>query len=81
MVMNWTRKLPTPIALKNGRALATLADARELIAGFPERLRAKAHWQQATELLMKVADDRATGIDVARAADQLKIALKAEGLV
>jgi hypothetical protein len=35
--MPWTRKLAAPIVLKNGRKIATLGQARELMLALPER--------------------------------------------
>ena len=78
--VSWTRRLPTSIGLNDGRAIATLADARDFILALPER-RQTDDWQHASELLMKGARGGATEIDVAGAADQLKIALHAEGLI
>jgi hypothetical protein len=78
--MPWTRKLPAPIILKDGRALVRLIDARDLILGLTERRQADAHRQPAAEALMKAAS-HATQIDVAGVANQLTIALRAEGLI
>jgi hypothetical protein len=77
----WTREFPTSIGLSDGRALTTLADARNLILELPERRQANDRWQYASELLMKVARGSATGLDLAGVAAQLKIALDAEGLI
>jgi hypothetical protein len=35
--MSWTGKFKIPLALKDGRAIETLADARAVILGLPER--------------------------------------------
>jgi len=78
--MSWTRPLPAPIILKDGRALVRLIDARDLILGLTERRQANAHWQRTAEALMKAAR-HATENDVAGVANQLTIALKAEGLI
>jgi hypothetical protein len=77
--MIWARKFDRPIALKDGRVIATLADARAFIHSRPE-IREYPVWQRAAELLL----DAATGLDersihVARA--QLTRALKAEALI
>ena len=34
--MSWSRKLPQPVRLRDGRELITLSDARALILGLPE---------------------------------------------
>ena len=79
--MGWTLKLPAPILLKDGRALANLAHAREFILGMTERHQAKDHWQQASELLMKAASGRLPEINIVGVADKLAVALKADGLI
>jgi hypothetical protein len=35
--MPWVRKFDEPIALKDGRTIATLADARRLMVSLPEK--------------------------------------------
>jgi hypothetical protein len=79
--MGWTVKLPEPILLKDGRALANLAHARDFILGMPERHQAKDHWQQASELLMKVASGRLVQANMTGVANTLAVALKADGLI
>jgi hypothetical protein len=79
--MGWTTKLPAPIALKGGLNLVSLADARDLIFAMTERRQARDPWPQASELLMRAASVHATEIDARRLADQIKAALKADGLI
>jgi hypothetical protein len=78
--MPWTRKLAAPIVLKNGRKIATLGQARELMLALPERHQLRPFWQYAAELLIDAAGrgDRAS---VDNAAAQLSRALSAEGLL
>jgi hypothetical protein len=78
--MPWTRKFPEPIKLKNGRTVATLGQARELMLALPERHQIRPFWQYAAELLIDAAErgDRASVDD---AAAQLSRALAAEGLL
>ena len=78
--VSWSRRLPRSIGLSDGRALETLADARDFILALRQR-RQNNDWQHASELLMKGARGGATEIDVAWAADQLKVALHGEGLI
>jgi hypothetical protein len=75
-----TRKCPDPIKLKDGRTIATLEQARELMLALPERHQSRPFWQYAAELLIEAAErgDRASVDD---AASQLSRALAAEGLV
>jgi hypothetical protein len=78
--MPWVRKFDEPIALKDGRTLATLADARRLMVSLPViHLRAH-HWPYAGDLLLKAAS-RDGGFALAQARAQLPRALKAEGLI
>jgi hypothetical protein len=78
--MPWTRKFPEPIKLKNGRTIATLGQARELMLALPERHQIRPFWQYAAELLIDAAErgDRASVDD---AAAQISRALAAEGLL
>jgi hypothetical protein len=78
--MPWTRKLPEPIKLKDGRKIATLGQARELMLALPERHQIRPFWQYAAELLIDAAErgDRASVDD---AAAQISRALAAEGLL
>ena len=78
--MPGTRKLPQPIKLKDGRKIATLGQARELMLALPERHQSRPFWQYAAELLIEAAErgDRASVDD---AAAQISRALAAEGLL
>lgn len=78
--MRRTSKTPKPVMLNDGRAVATLADARELMLALPERHQRNAYWQYAGELLLKAAD-RGEKYAVMDAWAQLTRALKAEGLI
>ena len=79
--MGWTLKLPAPIIMKDGRALTNLAHTRDFILAMTERHQAKDHWQQASEMLMKVASGRLVQTNLAGLADKLSIALKTDGLI
>jgi hypothetical protein len=78
--MSWTRKFDAPIALKDGRKLVSLDDARRLMLSLPEPNLRAYHWQSTADLLLKAAchDGRFT---LARALAQLPRALEAEGLI
>ena len=54
--MFWSRNLATPIELKDGRILRTLADVRALMQRLPARHFKNSHWEHAGGLL-----DAATG--------------------
>jgi hypothetical protein len=79
--MTWSRNLQSAIVLKDDRRLVTLHDAGEFILSLPKRNQQKAHWEQALDALMAAGQPRATENDFAAVQRQLKIALKAEGLV
>jgi hypothetical protein len=78
--MSWDRKLSRPIALSDGRELATLRNAAEcLIATFD----GISHWpalEHARDLLMTAAE---TGErrDVAAATHQVMIVLSQRGMM
>jgi hypothetical protein len=76
--MPWVRKFDEPIALKDGRTLATLADAHLLIVQLPRYHQGIAHLHDTIELLAKAAENEGWIIDARR---QLLQALKAEGLI
>ena len=77
--MSWTKKLPEPIRLHDGRELKTLSDARALILGLAESRQHRPTWAYAVELLLQAAE---TGkrADVADAWAQISRAAYAEGL-
>jgi hypothetical protein len=78
--MPWVRKFDRPIPLKDGRILATLADAHSLMASLPViRLRTD-HWQNTRDLLLKAAS-RDGAFALAQVFAQLPRTLKAEGLI
>ena len=76
--MTWARKFVDPIALKDGRTIATLADARAVIGSLPETARRKEDWLYAGGLVQEAATlNGPMKITVA----QLTRALIAEGLI
>lgn len=80
--VKWSYKLGRlgRIELADGRELATLAEARDLIRSLPEAQQRSAHWQYAGELLLKAAD-RGEKYAIMDARAQLTRALKTDGLV
>jgi hypothetical protein len=78
--MPWVRKFDQPIALKDGRKLATLADARRLMLSLPELRQRTHHWQHTADLLLKAAS-RDGRFALAQVRAQLPRALEAEGLI
>jgi hypothetical protein len=78
--MPWYRKLDEPIALEDGRTLATLADAHRLMDSLPEPRLRTDQWQSTRDLLMKAAC-RDGPFALAQVRAQLPRALKAEGLI
>jgi hypothetical protein len=76
--MPWTRKLATPIKLKDGRSIATLGEARAVMLALPDRHQARPFWQYAAELLIEAAEHKG---NIEDAWAQLSRALTAEGLL
>jgi len=76
--MGWQAKFWKPVKLKDGRTLATLADARTLVLALPDLHQRNAHWQYAGELLLRASTSK-SAVDDAQA--QLLRALKAEELI
>jgi hypothetical protein len=75
---NWDRSLAWPITVRDGRAVATLTDARMLILDLPDSIQKRTHWLLATELLLKAADSGSDN-DIERATLQIERALIADG--
>jgi hypothetical protein len=76
--MPWSFKLSSPIALKDGRRLETLADARAFIFALPERYSESPHLKLAVRMLDEASKD---WMLVSEAEAQIRVALKAEGLI
>jgi hypothetical protein len=76
--MAWNRKFVVPIELKDGRSLATLADARVFIRSLPGRRRSSEEWLYADGLLSEAALGRGA---LRSATMHLKVALTTEGLI
>jgi hypothetical protein len=76
--MPWSFKLSSPIDLTDGRRLEALADARAFIFALPERRFESQHLKLAIGLLDEASRD---WMMVAEAEVQIRIALKAEGLI
>jgi hypothetical protein len=79
-VMKWISKFPKPILLKDGRSIASLIQARDLIATLPPAHLKNAHWEYATDLVFDAArhGDEAS---ILAAYQHLLGALKKEGLL
>jgi len=52
----WSRRFDDPIALSDGRELATLRDAGDYVTGLPPEIAAQQHWQTATRELLMAAE-------------------------
>jgi hypothetical protein len=76
--MNWDTKFWKPVRLKDGRAMATLGEARTFVSAHQERGARNAEWQSVSELLGRAAYSNSLADD---ALSQLIRALKVEGLV
>jgi hypothetical protein len=62
--MPWSRPLTTPIELKDGRTIATLAEVREMMLSIPLHVRRGDVWRYAAELLDEAANDKAAVTEV-----------------
>jgi hypothetical protein len=76
--MPWSRQLSVPIVLKDGRVIATLGYAREMMLAIPALHREEAIWRTTADLLNEAAAFQDLVPDTE---DQLLRALKAEGLL
>jgi len=76
--MPWTAKFWRPITLKDGRTIATLAEARDVLLSAPSIAQRPPHWRDAAELLLRAAGSESAMDD---ALCQMLRALKAEGLI
>jgi hypothetical protein len=74
--MPWSTKFLEPIVLKDGRAIATLDEARALMLSLPRQRQVRPYWQYLAELMLAVAEGR---IRVEVAYNQLLRAIAAEG--
>jgi hypothetical protein len=69
-----------PIALVDGRKIASLDQARDFMASLPENAVAESHWKYARDLLLR-ATDRHEKYATADARAQLARALKISGFI
>src|ERR1700685_2188529 len=76
--LSWSRKFKS-IALKDGRAVASLGEARDFMASLSSASRAAGHWKYAGDLLLKAAD-RNEKYSTMDARAQMSRALKIDGL-
>lgn len=79
LAMLWSRRLPNPVILKDGRRFDTLRDAANFILALPERGHVNPNWRHASELLMAAAQGSSALTE--EFATKLKRALKADGLI
>jgi hypothetical protein len=68
----WSSKLAYPVTAKDGRRLATLLDASQLILKLPPAVQERQVWQRAAELLIEAAEH---GGSVEAATAQMHLAL------
>jgi hypothetical protein len=76
--MPWTRKLPTPIKLSDGRTIVDLGDAREVLLSIPARRRRIVCWRLSKGFLKEAVAERSP---VTKVQEVFLRALKAEGLL
>jgi hypothetical protein len=78
--MSWSRQFSAPITLKDGRTIATLGQAREMMFSLPPANRRESTWRAAAAQLSEAAANNSYSKPV-DAETQLKVALKIEGLL
>jgi hypothetical protein len=78
--MPWSRKLGTPVTLKDGRTIATLSQARELMLSLPIAHRRGDMWRNTASLLDEAAADNSYAPHI-EAEAQFMRSLKIEGLL
>ena len=67
-----------PIVLRDGRRIATLAEAQDLIQSFPAARRNTPLWREASDLVVRAASSHGA---VDEALIQMVRALKADSLI
>jgi hypothetical protein len=78
--MPWTRKLAVPIKLNDGRTIATLGQAREMMLSLPIDHRRGNMWRYTADLLNEAAADNSY-VPHTEAEAQFMRALNDEGLI
>jgi DNA-binding SARP family transcriptional activator len=78
--MAWSRRLPQTLYLNDGRTIATLAEARDVILALSRLDQTNPHWERAAELLMEAAY-RGRLDPIVDVGAQLSRALRADGLI
>jgi hypothetical protein len=78
--MPWTRKLATPITLRDGRTIATLSQAHEMMLSLPITHRRGDMRRYTAGLLDEAAADNSC-VPHVEAEAQFMRSLKAEGLL
>jgi hypothetical protein len=78
--MTWHRKLPKTLYLNDGRTVATLAQARDVMLALPQLHQTNTHWQDAAALLLQAAY-RGRLAPISDAEAQLSQALTVEGMI
>jgi hypothetical protein len=79
-LMSWSRRLPKPLYLNDGRTIATLAQARDAMLALSRLPQTNPHWRQAADLLLEAAY-RGRQDPILDAGMQLSRALEADGLI
>src|SRR5262249_10225050 len=74
----WSAPLSRPITLRDGKGLATLADARAFVLALPAADQEHNAWQRAAALLIEAAEN---GGDVRAATDQVFAAAFMQAMV
>jgi hypothetical protein len=76
---HWGRRFAEPIRLRDGRSIATLAQARDLILSLTDVQQQRSFWCYAVVLLLAAAES-GEAADIQDAANQLLRALTVENM-
>jgi hypothetical protein len=78
--VSWLSRLRKPIALRDGRIIRTIADARDLIAALPDKDQRRPQWQSLAALLVSAAQSGNATL-IALVTDRLRETLASHGNV
>jgi hypothetical protein len=78
--MNWSKRFKKPIVLKDGRTIASLTQARDLIIHLPRTASRHRPWDDTVDAVYDAAHLR-DGTSIELAHRYLEQSLKADGMI
>ena len=79
--MSFSRELPIPIILSDGRRIATLQETAEFVLMLAAASSNRDEWELVSDLLMTASADDTSDAALVALNEELTIALDAEGLI